>query len=33
MVKYKILWESLKATADFFAAKEGFNRNGSIYGC
>lgn len=24
-MKYKILWESLKATADFLAAKEGFN--------
>lgn len=25
MVKYRILWESLKKTADFFAAKEGFD--------
>lgn len=25
MVKYKILWESLKETADFFAAMEGFD--------
>ena len=25
MVKYKILWESLKETADFFAVKEGFD--------
>ena len=25
MVKYKILWESLKETADLFAAKEGFD--------
>ena len=25
MVKYKILWESLKETADFFATKEGFD--------
>ena len=25
MVKYKILWESLKETADFFVAKEGFD--------
>lgn len=24
-MKYKILWESLKETADFFAAKEGFD--------
>ena len=25
MVKHKILWESLKETADLFAAKEGFD--------
>lgn len=25
MVKYRILWESLKETADFFATKEGFD--------
>ena len=25
MVNYKILWESLKETADLFAAKEGFD--------
>ena len=25
MVKYKILWESLKETADHFAAMEGFD--------
>ena len=25
MVKYKILWESLKETADLFAAIEGFD--------
>lgn len=25
MVKYKILWESLKETADLFAEKEGFD--------
>ena len=25
MVKYKILWESLKETADFFVAMEGFD--------
>ena len=24
-MKYKILWESLKETADLFAAKEGFD--------
>ena len=24
-MKYKILWESLKKTADLFAAKEGFD--------
>ena len=24
-MKYKILWESLKETADFFAAMEGFD--------
>lgn len=25
MVKYKILWESLKETADFFATMKGFD--------